>query len=541
MYAKYLRRRIFGLWQRRALRLRRAWQDIKDSSDPDQVTRLAAQMLKQPIGMPAGFAYLAGIPKTLFPATERCAQQVLAERLYADLQPGLMLALSGQKVGMPVPKPWRIWLREQDLIIRAPHSAWGYFKLTCWSWFRGIRYFLMTCRAAYSDKLPHAPSGRYDVFLKVPSAMLPKDGVGPDTNIVTWLATREPDVPLWLQAQDALGDNAGWITLPTPLPAFPSRSSYFYFVALSFRAIGVSLCAGLLGHTSLALILTDMVQLAHARSVGAQNLARRYVAENSRWFYRPLFTEWARQNTHCEAALLFYATNMDSCLQLNPSSTQPCFLPGYETMSWDKYLVWDWAQRDLVVAWGKDPAQVTIVGAVPLGDLPMPLPSLPERSIAVFDISPHKPAFLAQSGLISTYYVDAIAARFLMDLLTVAKANDAHLVLKQKRASNVNPTPLYRAALETLLADPDVHVLDSGYSAIRVAAACAITISMPFSSPSLIAYMQSRPSAFYDSTGRLIATDRQRHGLDLLMGFTELSSWVRTALETNRTSKDCHP
>ncbi len=526
---------------RRSLRLRRAWTKILKSDDPDQVTRLAGQMLQRPLALPRGFARLAGVPQSLLPAAERCVRQVLAERLYADLQPDLMLALAGKRTGIPVPRPWRIWLRAQGLNIHTTQSILQHSKLILWSWIRGVRCVWTTSKATYLGALPQAPNGPYDLFLNLPNSMFPQHSAKPESQVVAWLAARDTDVPLWLQTPLKPKEGTNWVMLPTPLPAFPGPKAYIYFLVLSARAVIVSLCAALLGQGGLALILNDLIRLAHARAIGPTRLARRYVAENSRWFYRPLFSEWAQQSAKSESILLFYATNMDSVLQLAPNPCPPCFLPGYEMMSWDGYMVWDTAQGVLVAAWGKDPAQVSIVGPVPLGDIDAPLPLLPARSIAVFDVSPHRPAYLAQIGLVPAYYLDEIAARFLTDLLAAAKANGAHLVLKQKRAQGSHLPPQYRLALNALLADPDVHVLDPGYSASRVVAACAATISMPFSSPSLFAHELGLPTAFYDPTGPLIATDRQTHGLPTLHGFTALNDWMQTTLDgasSRRSTKE---
>lgn len=542
MYENYVKRIRKRHQLHRSLRLRRAWQKILKSDDPDQVTRLAGQMLKRPLALPLGLARLAGVPPSLLPAAERCVRQVLAERLYAGLQPDLMLALAGNRTGISAPRPWRIWLRAQGLNIHPAQSALQHSKLILWSWMRGLRCMWTTSKANYSGALPQAPSGPYDLFLNLPNSMFPQHSAKPESHFMAWLAARDTDVPLWLQTPLKAEEGTDWVTLPAPLPAFPGLKAYLYFLLLSVRAVTVSLCAALLGQGGLALILNDLIRLAHARAIGPKRLARRYVAENSRWFYRPLFTEWAHHTAKSESILLFYATNMDSVLQLAPNPCPPCFLPGYETMSWDGYMVWDTAQAELVAAWGKDPAQVSVVGPVPLGDIDAPLPPLPARSIAVFDVSPHRPAYLAQIGLVPAYYVDEIAARFLTDLLAAAKANGAHLVLKQKRAQGAHLPPHYRLALNALLADPDVHVLDPGYGASRVVAACAATISMPFSSPSLFAREQGLSAAFYDPTERLIATDRQSHGLPTLHGFTALNDWMQTTLDgasPRSSTKEC--
>lgn len=484
---------------------------------------------------------LAGLSQDLHPAAERTVRQVLLHSLYSDLQPGILLGLTDQPALLAAPASWRRWLRARKIHVPPLRGRIKYASATLTGAAIGLSLLVKTVVLFLQGRIQAAPDEAYDVFLDLPPAFLPLRTAKPQTSIIAWVTARNDDRPLWVHCSGTGAMLHSVVYVPNPLPAFPSYASFLTFMVLSVRATVIGFAAAFLGRGELLLILKDIVLLAHARAVGPDRLALRYIGENSRWYYRPLFTEWASHTAGSGAVLLFYATNMDECLRMRSVAPAACFVPGYEIMSWDRYLAWDDHQADLIEAWGHDRTSVEVVGAVPLADPGNLLPELPSCSIAVFDIAPHTPIALALRGLVPAYYQDEIAAAFLLDLQSVARACGIPLVFKQKRASKSTAPPKYRAAMERLHHDPNVRILPPEIGADRVVTQCRVTISAPFSSPSLLAKMAGRPASFYDPTGRLIASKRQRHDIPLLAGREELKAWVAQHLDDLSASPSTVP
>lgn len=532
-FRPWLRRRHL----RRTFALRRAWQEVIDGADPDAASRLAAELSLVRLPLPIWLFRLSGLPASLDTGVETALRQTLLTQLYPQLLPGLLLLATGRPAALPIPPGWRALLIARGLPLRTRTSALACGTMAVTGLARGIRQILRTLRSASTGRLRKAPDAPYDVAAQLPASFLRPHPRNADTMFVDWLLRDAPAGGLWIHSDTPAATAPGRDLVAAPLPNFPSLRARAAFGLAAARLTLGAVAGLLLGRTEPALLLPETVLLAHARAVGPRRLARRYIFENSRWFLRPLFTRWAATEAGSQAVLAFYSTNTDECLRLRPSTRPPSFIPGYQSMDWDRYGVWDDDQADLLAAWGHDRSKAEVMGPIPLTDSETPLPAFPGPSLAVFDVAPFSPARLAVMGLVPEYYRDAIAAQFLDDLREEAQSAGITLILKQKRERKKIGPPRYEAAVRRLIDAPHSVILDPQISAARVTAACTATISMPFSSPSLIAARDGRPAAFYDPTSRLIASPRQTHGLPMIYGRSALRQWLGDLSKTAITGE----
>ena len=521
-FRSWLRRRHL----RRSLALRRAWQEVMDGPDPDAASRLAAELSLVRLHLPCWLFRLSGLPQSLDNGLETALRQTLLTQLYHQIMPGLLLLATGRPAALPIPGGWRAPLAARGLPLRHRASAVACGAMAVTGLARGIRQVSRTLLSASTGRLRKAPDAPYDVAVQLPASFLRPHPWNADTIFVDWLLRDAPAGGFWLHSNTPAAAGPGRDIVASPLPDFPGLRARAAFGFAAARLTLVAMIGLLLARPEPALLLPESVLVAHAQAVGPHRLARRYVFENSRWFLRPLFTRWAASSAGSEAVLAFYSANNDECLRLRPSTRPPSFIPGYQSMDWDRYLVWDDAHADLIAAWGHDRDRAEVMGPIPLTDSETPLPAIPSPSLAVFDVAPFSPARLAAMGLVPEYYRDAIAAQFLEDLREEAQSAGIGLVLKQKRERKQMGPPRYESAVRRMIDAPHAIVLDPQISAGRVIAACTATISMPFSSPSLIAARDGRPAAFYDPTARLIASRRQTHGLPMIYGRAALRQWL---------------
>ncbi len=506
-----------------------------DGPDPDQVTRLCEVVSH--VGLPTSswLTRLAGVPMEIEDQIDICVRQyLLASTLYTDLQPSVLLAVRARSTGVAAPLQWRRHLEAQGLHFKATASALLYGRIVLLHGLRGITTAGRILAASLQGKLREAPQHPYDVLMTLPPSLLSRGGNGPRDSLVGWFADRAAGASVWVEtAADASRLPANCSAIPSALPRL-SGVGYLHFILGSARAFGAGIMGVLVGQPHLMLLMRDMVQLAHARAVGASGMARSYTAENSQWIHRPLYTVWAERMAGSRAQLLFYATNMDEMIQLGLRHGAPTFLPGYRIMSWSDYLVWDRHHADLVAAWGHDKSHIKVVGTVPLTDSGSLIPPLPARSIAIFDVTPLKPIRLAKIGLVPTYYSATVAVDFLRQCQQAVTALQGTLILKQKRDTGNHAHSAYRQETERLKASPDVVILDPGISAGRLVEMCDAVVSMPFSSPSLFGQGAGVPAALFDPTGMIVASERQRHGLPLLRGEPALQEWLAEVLAADR-------
>jgi hypothetical protein len=521
----------------RLLALRRSWQETVDSPDPDVVTRLCDEVSHVSLPTPSWVMRLAGIPREIEDQIDLSARQyLLAATIYTDLQPSVLLAVRGRKTGLAAPRQWRRQLESHGLRFRPVLSAVLYGRIVLLHGLRGITTAVRALTASLRGQLREAPKQPYDVLMTLPPSLLSRGGNGRRDSLVGWFADRAGG-PLWIEASGvATGLPDTCVITPGALPRL-AGGQYLHFVLGSLRALGAAIVGAVTGQPQMLLLLRDMVLLAHARAVGAKALARSYTAENSQWIHRPLYTVWAERAAGSRAQLLFYATNMDEMIRYGGQQSAPVFLPGYRIMSWSDYLVWDRHHADLVTAWGHGTSRITVVGTVPLTDSGSPIPPLPPRSIAIFDVAPFKPARLAKLGVIPAYYNARTAIDFLRQCHEATRRVGGTLILKQKRDIGNHAHAAYRQETERLKAADNVIILDPGISAGRLVTVCGAIISMPFSSPSLFGRDAGVPAALFDPTGVIMASERQTHGLPLLRGKDALQTWLADVLAADQPAR----
>ena len=528
IFRRPIRRRIRF---RRALALLRAWYRVVRSEDPDQITRAAADLARTPLPVGRNSRLLL-VPSSIAPYVELCVRQyLLSVILYASLLPGLLLAATGTAAALPVPATWRARARKLGCSVRGAASWIAFARLVLLHWGRGVMTALRLIVGSLRGRLPSAPAGRYHVLCRLPAAMLPKGRNGPADNFALWYAEHILTIhgagTLWVQTARLADETPAGLTITTAeLPRLTGSSAHIAFALKAAWLAAASFGALFIGRWWAALILRDLMQLAYARTTGRHSLARGYAFDNSGWAHRPLFTYWAESAAGSKAQLLFYSTNHDEPLRLGPAPPPPTYLPGYEIMSWSDYIVWDDEQADLIRAFGHRSAAIHTVGPIPLTESGAPLPTLPDRSVAVFDVTPFAPARLAAIGFVPRYYGADIAVDFLDNVQRLLEQHGYAMAFKRKREIGRHAHPRYRRFVDDLTAKPNVYAIDPSVSARRLTAACRAVVCTPFSSPALIARQQGLPVAYYDPTGHLLATDRQTRGLPLLRGTVELRSWL---------------
>ncbi|MET3900819.1 hypothetical protein ABIB57_004787 [Devosia sp. UYZn731] len=509
-----------------------------DGPDPDQVTRLSDEVSHVSLHTSRWLTRLAGIPGEIEDQFDICARQyLLAATLYTELQPSILLAVGSRPTGLAAPHHWRAYLQARGLRFRPAASVLRYGRVVLLHGVRGVSTAMRILIASLRGKLSAAPQQPYDVLMTLPPSLLSRGGNGPRESLVGWFADRSRGAPLWIETPTGVSElPANCTTVAIALPRL-SGFGYLQFMIGSARALAAAIVGVMVGQPHVMLLLRDMVQLAHARALGPASMARNYAAENSQWIHRPLYTVWAERVAGSRAQLLFYATNMDESIRYGSRHGKPTFLPGYRIMSWSDYLVWDSHHADLVRAWGHDSSRIIIVGTVPLTDSGSLIPALPPRSVAIFDVAPFKPARLAKLGLVPPYYSARVTVDFLRQCQEAVRSVGGTLILKQKRDIGNHAHSSYRVETEILKASPDVLILDPGISARRLVEMCDAVVSMPFSSPGLFGRESGVPSALFDPTGTIVASERQRHGLPLLQGEPALRQWLADAFTADRLAE----
>ncbi len=298
----------------------------------------------------------------------------------------------------------------------------------------------------------------------------------------------------------------------------------------SIGAFAFSAIQCVFGRWEYALLLAEAVKARSVRLCDPNLLAKEYLFHSSGTIYRPMWT-YEAQRCGAGVSLYFYSTY-----------DQPKLADGYESQhfewgpaNWPRYIVWDAYQESILKRDLGDDIQVAYSGAVYFSDSPQPLLPLPPRSVAVFDIQPHRPA--AHFGM--STLADCLAAyrdfyhRFLEDIAAAIQMCDANMVLKSKRDIKGRGNKSYKHIVDTLAQRKDVTVIASDVSAMRLVSGCNAGISVPFTSTAIYLRDMGVPCIYYDPYGWIQSDDDGARGIPIIQGKADLLKWLERIFEAD--------
>lgn len=351
---------------------------------------------------------------------------------------------------------------------------------------------------------------------------------GPLHNIFTWYlqwATAESFDSLCHDVKGIKkGEVAGKEVIPlsSPIPSLTRMGSVISFAFWGLLVILTAFIDLIRGHWWHALLFMESCR-AKATSIADQReLAREYLFHNSSWIYRPLWT-YEAQRRGSRILFYFYSTNVEGFKQ---AGGYPPDYIGWETSTWENFLVWDHYQDDFLKRSLKKNANIYVVGPIWFESGVEELPAFSLNSIAVFDVQPFRDALYNTLGIPFDYFIPTHCNQFLNDIYESLQVTNTSLVLKRKRNIGKLIHYRYRNLLSQLEKHPNFISLDPDTAVHQIVENCKAVISMPFTSTALIAERMGKPSIYYDPSGLIQKYDRGAHGIKIVSGQKELEAWL---------------
>jgi polysaccharide biosynthesis PFTS motif protein len=288
----------------------------------------------------------------------------------------------------------------------------------------------------------------------------------------------------------------------------------------------LSAADALRGHWWHALLLAEAAKANMIQLAEADALATDYLFHYSGTVYRPMWT-YEAEKKGSRILCYFYST-----------SEQVKLPEGYESQryewgvaSWPTYLVWDSYQAAQVRREMNEDATIKVVGPIWFSTSSLEPPTLSDKSIAVFDVEPHRNAAHFGFSTLAEYVGKHpnFQVRFLEDIYTVLSEFGIMMAFKGKRDIGNRGVKKYKNLVQQLAQSNNAILIDSNISALKLIERCKGIISMPFTSTALYMRDQGIPSIYYDPVSWLQKDDRGAHGIPILSGIDELREWVRSS------------
>lgn len=431
---------------------------------------------------------------------------------------------------LPLPMEWRIHLRKQKCkISRFSIFLWTHyvFKAHWQGLKRAIKHLLRAIlhSADSVDRL-----SRSAFFLGLTESNLPGADLSERYNICSWYAQWRQRNPHIVEIRHDVF-SARSLRQAQDLPCRYSRlfcgpvgwqAAVRYAIWL-LAAEGASIFAALLGRWWMLLLFGELADAKVASLLPANHLAAEYWYPFSGSIYRPLWT-YVAENRGARVISFFYTTYEQPMLHGKVVRQRI----EMELATWSEYAVWDQPHSDLLRQEIAQPHRSTIAGPIWFTDSGSRSPLAGPDSVAVFDITMHRPAFHLGLSPVAEYFnqVNSLSLIFIRDIYAALHRFGIHTLLKQKREIGNRAIKQEKRALETMAKQEDFHLIDPSISAISLIRDTRFSISMPFTSTPLYATAVNKPAAYYDPIGWIDSKDPAAHSIPILRGPSELRLWI---------------
>jgi len=510
---------------RRNLRIARAARTLVRSEHPFRNIELCSLLEKTDLGLPSNAFVRLG---PLAPAARACLRQrLMITTVHPRLLRELMCALANPAVAAPVtaPKAWRRVLVARGVHVRSD-SRLRWIGLVMLLWAQGIYATFKRLRDIFSNRISPAPGKPYAVLMNVMQNMIPRRAGSFD--FVSWYMgsrARPSDVrEVWAHTTVKTVNTFVTPGLKVTRDYLPALPGYWPRVQCCFAflwTIFSSTVRGVFGQWWEVVMLEQFVDLVYVRHLRKPDFASAYVFNNAWFILRPMWTYLA-EDAGSKIALAFYGTNIEL---FNPGHSAVPVSPGYAGMTWQHYFVWDEIQAEFLRNSGvKDPA--TVVGPTGFADSDTVPEEFRKPYIVVFDVTPQNALSLAHRGIPQLYYNDEVWWQFMSQVQAALARHNFCMVYKKKRELGRRATALSRHTIEHWSTRDDVITVDPDVAPQRLIRDAAGVISLPFTSPALIARSMAKPTVFYDPLGVLMHERRLAHDIEVIGGPGDLDRWL---------------
>lgn len=455
---------------------------------------------------------------------ENLVRQVLLLR-HEELTSGIMKSIGNNSAaGIPLPGEWLKVLERKGIRINYVKSKILFFKNGIINLLKGIISsikYLLTYKMTYPEEKP------YVVF----DGML-SNNIGEDTEnqytIINWYKRSKfyntNIKKIWVKIifDKEIPDRRDVKKVYTIIPKIKKKTKIlglFFTYILMFLYVIANALFGKWWHLYL---YNDYVALRYIKSVPSDELADTYYIRNSNWYYKALWYEEI-EKIGKDVIIYYYSTNGEP-IQYGTNLKPPKPF-GLESMSWNKFIVWDDRQRDFLRQFCPE-AEFISVGYIDYADCDCEI-DVDENlcNIAVFDVSPMRPCFHSAQGYgIAPYYTKEITDNFMKTILSVFADKKVHLYFKRKRKINSN---FLNSSDGLILYNNYISEVNPDISARRLIEKCDAVISIPFTSTALLGALLHKPSVYFDPSNSIQYTE-ENHNIPVLRGELDLVKWSKT-------------
>lgn len=421
---------------------------------------------------------------------------------------------TGSKIYHPLPKEWIIILKKNDVKV----SIFSNFLFHSYKLKVVIKsiFILFSCLDLSKKKFKTNFK-----FLSSPNSEVFKN-IDQSNNLVLWLKKYFNDGDenfyhdnIRLRNVKILKNNFVYKKLITlnNIYLFPKLISEYFLIFFKI----------LYSNTNLFFLLDEIVKLKII-SKKKNNFPKKILFDHSESVFKPLWTYFFEKK-NIENIVYFYSTNNVPIVydKDKVDRIDNYISHGWELMNWKNYFVWDDYQKDFFSNYfNLEKSFFKITGPIPFGGKLFQI--IPKKKIiSIFDVSPFSTLIYKKFCLPEEYYIFENIKKFYE---TIIKINsDYHMVFKIKRISKFTDLNYIKYIQSLKKKGFDIRDDICPFSLIK---SSSKVISLPFSSPSIIAKTYNVESIFFDPSNKLKFLNDYKfinHDIKILYD-NEIKNWI---------------
>ena len=270
-----------------------------------------------------------------------------------------------------------------------------------------------------------------------------------------------------------------------------------------------------------AVLLREIADLAHARSVPKDSFAKQYFIPLNHFMIRYLWTYMAEVQGS-EFAVLHYSHSCKEFHPISPDYKPPNYF--YAMTSWPLHVVWGEQHVEGLKENG-------IVNVTYIIDPPIfykrpetIFPNIDGPVVVLFDIDTPTLSGWANNGFRNPFLCRKSRLEFIKQGALAIRRAGATPVLKPKTLENN-----YSFWAECAKAN-DIFLLPEEMIATVAIENSAAVLSMPFTTTGAVATKLGKPSCYFDPTGMLDGFDHYAYSARLVVGIDALDIWLKDKL-----------
>lgn len=462
-------------------------------------------------------------------AGKRAAQAVLASAQAQLVREAILSWHSPlHRAVLPVPPAvWGAWPRGRAAIDYG-RSIFSFTVLLALFWLAGLRRYIQLARhMRASSRLPERP------YIAVMNVSIDVVNCAAKGGLLNWLRNErclEDDAAVVaVTSRPANGSEPAWLNLcDEMLPPIGRISPAFLLSGIA--ALALTPLLALFGFWQGLALLPDLIELQYVRQVNDQKLARTYLFLLGDQTRRPLWTFDVASRGQC-TALLFYASSY-LLFEYGAKVPEDIRHPSLLLNIWDEcWFQTENARTDIAPA--LQPETVCkVVGAFDMVDSGNPLPSLPARAVAVYDVEPTASMLrLSQAGYILPTLTEEIIVKFWIGFAEAARALDFVIVHKPKRYGQLRHEWRYRQLLSSLEAEGRLVSLPPEFGPMRLMRQVVASVILPFTSVGDLAVGSGSKAFYFDSLGSIPQPEKYAGGTPVATGLPALTASLGECFE----------